>query len=60
MRENWICAFLVLFQDIEKEVRKEVDDAIAKAKVRSIYAEISAVQGFEFSNISLIFFINFP
>lgn len=39
MCENWICALLVLFQDIEKEVRKEVDDAIAKAKVRSIYAE---------------------
>ena len=28
--------FVLVYQDVEKEVRKEVDDAIAQAKVRSM------------------------
>lgn len=43
----------IFFQDIEKEVRKEVDEAIAKAKVRSFLW-----WSFDFINF-LFIFVNF-
>lgn len=40
----------IMFQDMEKEIRKEVDDAIAKAKVATI-SEIIVFNTFFFKYI---------